>query len=209
MIRISYSTINSVRNCRQWWLCKISGLSKVDFPWFTAGKEAHNIIQAHLSGKIIDDRLVKSGIIPPEWEFPVVEEKDFDERTGFEMPFGKYQFRGFLDGLDIYTGKMVEIKTSSQPWTLKKFNEAIQKDIYALAFPMMKQSKLINCTKDLTNIKKYTVPVGDKNRARADKWINEGIDIIESGDYEGGENINCGMCIYRDSCPKSKCKNFQ
>lgn len=77
MIRISYSTLNQVRQCRQWWVCKISGLSKVDFPWFTSGKEAHNIIQAHISGK--------SSLLHPELAekldglyFPVVEEKDFD-----------------------------------------------------------------------------------------------------------------------------------
>lgn len=205
MIRISYSTLNSLRNCRQTWLCKISKLQTVEFPWFTSGKVAHDAIQKHISAKESDPRLVGKLDIP---FFPIVEEKDFDERTGFEIIVGEYAMRGFLDGLDKENGRAVEIKTSSTPWTLKQFHEAIQKDIYALAFPWIKESYLINCTKDLTNIKTFKVPITQKNRDRASKWIQEGIEIIESGDFEGGENINCRMCVYRDSCPKSQCRNL-
>jgi hypothetical protein len=54
---LSFSTMRLLYQCPHNYLNKISGIPQPSRPEFEEGKEAHKIIQAHLSGKEIREDL--------------------------------------------------------------------------------------------------------------------------------------------------------
>ena len=73
---ISCSSLNSFYECPRSYLNKQLRLRTVEFDYFKYGKEGHKIVQEHISRKKLDDRLVDK----LQYYFPIVEEKDYDER---------------------------------------------------------------------------------------------------------------------------------
>src|SRR5579862_4855327 len=105
MITLSYTTLYDLINEPHTWLCKQMNLKKFSNEYMAEGKEAHRIIQEHISGKNFDDRLKGIAV-----KFPVVEETDRDERTHFTVPVASgYNVHGYLDGLDPENKRLLEI----------------------------------------------------------------------------------------------------
>ena len=211
MITLSFSTLDATEKCNQYWLNKMQRLETVDFPWFQTGKKLHNIIQEHVSGKKEDKRLTNGGITLPEFKFPIVEEKDFDERLKFTIKIDEnYEIIGFLDGIDPKRKRFLEIKPSNVLWSLRKFLTSPQRKIYAWAFPDFKEMVGISCEKKLIDpketevkVKSFILPLTKKDIQEAKDWVNERIKIIEEGKFDGGSDINCSFCVYNESCPKA------
>lgn len=200
MIRLSYTSLNNLHNGHEW-LNKQMGIPLPDYPFLREGKEAHRIIQDHVSGKKKDKRLKHIEI-----EFPIVEEKDFDERCKFsfniESQTGKYEIIGFIDGLDKKNKRFLEIKTSGKAWSMKKFRDSTQRKLYALADPTFKDAYIITGNKDpeawdKDPLKLYSVSVTADDRAYAIDWILKGIEILEEGDFSGGlKDGKCTGCFW-------------
>jgi hypothetical protein len=141
--------------------------------------------------------------------FPLVEEKDFDKRTGFMLLFGEYQVIGYADGLNKEAKTGAEIKLSSSPWTLKKYLDSEQRKMYGLGFPWLEKMFLITGLRypeewAVTPLKVHRLPFGKDDKKQAERFIEEGIQIIEDGDYTGGldENGRCRdrNCAYGPNC---------
>jgi len=194
MIRLSYSTVN---NCLQPenshnWLNKMMGLVPEERLEWNEGKEGHKVVQLHLCGKKTDKRL--SHI---KYSFPIVEEKDFDERCKFEFQINNYQFIGYYDGLNRKDKRVVEIKLSSNPWSLMQFQNLIQRKIFSLA-NVWKETICITGYRDMklwkdNPLKYFTVPTTKKDEQDAANWILSGIEVLESGNFKGGLN-EFGKC---------------
>jgi hypothetical protein len=198
MIKLSYSSISNLYNGHEW-LNKQLGIPVPDYPFLKEGKEAHRIIQDHVSGKIKNEFLKHIEI-----NFPIVEEKDFDERCKFTIPIGdKYLVSGFIDGIDIKNDRFLEIKTSSKPWSMTQFRDAMQRKIYALSNPKFKEAYIITGSKNPSVWEKeppkiYSLSLTQKDRDEALDWIRGGILILESGKFTGGldENGKCTGCFW-------------
>lgn len=181
-VRLSFSTINSVINCPHSWLTKQMGLPQVQSDFLTQGKEVHRVIQDHISGK--DEKpLLKELNLPI---FPIVEEKDFDERLKIEFNFNKsYQLMGFADGRTDDWKRIVEIKSSSKPWNQSRFAKSPQWKIYGLMKPEIETVTLITTPRDIEswgakNIKVFNADITDQHRKEARSFIEKGIGIIET-----------------------------
>ena len=211
MITLSFSTIN---NCLQPynshnWLNKMLGAKPEDKWYYHAGTEAHRIIQQHVSGAKKHPYLKHIKV-----KFPVVETRDFDPRTKFSfkirMPLKeKYEVIGFFDGRNEDWSKGLEIKTSSNPWSLAKFQSSMQRKLYSLASPNLKVMYLITGQKEPDRWeedkpKLYRVPVTFQDRQDALEWVKKAIDVIEAGEFRGGldENGKCTdpNCYYGANC---------
>lgn len=204
MITLSYSTINMIYKASHNWLNKQMGLKPETRIEWDEGKKAHRIIQDHVSGKLIDERLKHI-----TFTFPVVETVDFDERTKFVIPINtKYAVRGFADGLNKEEKRLLEIKSSSTPWSIGKFLESKQRKIYSLGFPYVSEAILITCLRHpdqwiLTPPKVMKLAMTNKDRDEAMEWILGAINIIEKGEFNGGlENGKCldPFCYYGRNC---------
>lgn len=203
MTRLSYSSLNNLHNGHEW-INKQMGIPVPDYPFLTAGKKAHRIIQDHVSGKKKDKRLKHIEI-----NFPVVEEVDFDERCKFSHTLfipehnEKYEIMGYIDGLDEKGKKFLEIKTSSTPWSIKKFRDSMQRKMYAYGKPFYKEAYLITGSKDPDEWEKsppklYSVKLTGKDQTDAHEWIMKGVEKLRSGDFSGGldENGKCMGCFW-------------
>lgn len=168
--------------------------------YWTAGKEAHAIIQAHVSNKKKHPFLNHI-----ELTFPIVEEKDFDERCKFNFPVkvgtnkgvNEYNMIGFYDGLDFENKRFLEIKSSDPLWSVGKFQKAMQRKVYSLANPKLKEAILITCSKKIENWEKappkvFKVPLTEQDRREATSWIASAIQLLMSGDFTGG--LEDGVC---------------
>lgn len=139
--------------------------------------------------------------------FPQVEEVDRDKRMEcFYQINDEYNLHGFFDGKDPKNNRFLEIKTSSTPWNLKRFNDLMQWKVYALANPHFEEVWMITCTRDLKQIKTFNMKITQHHRDQALKWILRGLEILEEGDFDytgGGPArycfyINCPYCCYGD-----------
>jgi hypothetical protein len=192
------------------WINKMLGIPVPAYPFLNEGKNTHRLIQRHVAG--IEKHPFLKHI---EIEFPIVEEKDFDERCKFSFNLKElkgypnppvkeeYEIFGFADGLDGENGRLLEIKSSSTPWSMTKFRDAMQRKIYALAFPDFTEAYLITGSKDPAKWEKeppklYSVPLTKEDREEAYDWIVKGIQILESGDFKGGldEEGFCTGCFW-------------
>lgn len=198
-MRLSYSSLNNIHNGHEW-LNKQMGIPVPDYPFLSEGKEAHRIIQDHISGKKKDPRLKHIEI-----EFPIVEEKDFDERCKFTFQVTpEYEIFGYIDGLDPKNKRFCEIKTSSTPWSMTKFRDAMQRKIYSFALLDYEEAYLITGKKDPEKWsngdlpKVYSIKITQKDRDDAWAWIADGIAKLEAGDFSGGldENGKCTGCFW-------------
>lgn len=191
MILLSYSSLRELIAEPHTWLCKLMELPRVTTDAMKEGINCHNIIQRHVSGIEIDKRL--SDIT---CKFAIVETKPKDPATHFEYQINnEYSIHGYMDGKDLpEPTKGLEIKTSSTPWTLGKFNSLVQWKIAALAQPTLKEMWFITSTRDLKNPSTFTIPVNERHKQEAMDFIMKGINIIESGDFEyrgRGRSFNC------------------
>ena len=228
MIQLSYSTIN---NCLQPhnghnWLNRQMGQKPEDKWFYHEGKEAHDTIQDHVSGKKLHLFL---GHI--DKRFPIVERVDFDPRTKFEFSFnvflydfmtknpkglklpiklnGEYSLLGFFDGRDEGWTEALEIKSSVTPWSLGKFQKSMQRKLYSLAHDSLKDMYLITGKRkaeewEQDKPKIFKVPVTRQDKLDAIEWILDAIDLLESGKFDGGldENGKCTdpWCYFGSSC---------
>ena len=194
MITLSYTTINNLILEPHTWLCKQMGLPTFTTGAMTEGKAAHKVIQEHVSGRVIDPRLEMV-----KCTFKTVETKDQDPATHFLIPHSKnYAVHGYLDGLDI--DRFLEIKTSSNPWSMGQFARLMQWRVYALSNPAYKTAWFITCTRDLRNPAVYKIDVTDKDRQMAREWIDKGIAIIEAGNFDYNGTGRSHFCNYI-GCP--------
>ena len=208
---LSYSTINyclQPENSHNW-INKMLGLKVPDNEFFRNGHRLHDIIQKHLSGKTIDYRLKHIS-----YSFPIVEEVNFDKRCEFTHKLSdKYSIRGFVDAKDPDNFRLGEIKTASKMWTVGDFQRSIQRKIYALAHPEYKEMIGITALSDDSQWvssppKVYPIPLTNRDRKEAEKWINDAIELLEKGVFTGGldENGVCNMrfCSYAENCSFKK-----
>ena len=201
---LSCSTLNAFLDCELSYLNKQRKLPTFEFDYFTTGKEAHKIVQKYISGKIDDPRLRELDGL----HFPIVEEKDFDDRLRFEIPFGSDKFIGFLDARNDEEKIFSDIKTSTTLWTLKKFLDLMQRKVYQLAYP---QYSFVGITTkpDLSEVYVVEIPNRPKDAEVARDWIVEGFRAIKQSKFQANPDANCYRCVYKDSCEKSKCKNTE
>jgi hypothetical protein len=212
-IVLSYSTINMVYRASHNWVNKREKVEKPERPEWKEGKDNHRILQDHLSTVFSgrDPKLAYLKVGNEPLYFPVVETQDYDPKCGFFLNIDKkYAIRGFADGLNKREKRVLEIKTSaSGPWSIGKYDQSMQRKCYALGFPWAKESILITGYRDPLKWETNPLKVGridytDKDREDAMKWILEGIEIIESGDYTGGldEEGRCTdrWCDYGVNC---------
>lgn len=184
MIKLSYSSLNILHTCPHNWLNKMMGIPQPDRVWFKEGRKAHRIIQDHISGKKPHEHLKHIDLT-----VPVVEETDFDIRCKFSFTIAGYLIRGYYDGLDLENNRFIEIKTSSSGnWSIGKFQKAPQRKIYGLSNDRFKESVLITGHRKpvkwkSNKLKVYIVPVTEEDREEARQWIEQGIKILESGDF--------------------------
>mgnify|MGYP001164684551 CR=1 FL=1 len=207
MITLSYSTINyclQPENSHNW-LNKMMGAKVPDNEFFKNGHRLHAIIQGHLSGKTPDERLSHL-----THKFPIVEEVDFDKRCEFIIPINeKFQVRGFVDAKDPANLKLGEIKTAGKMWTIGQFQNSMQKKVYALGHPEYKTMVGITALSDDSQwlkekVKAYPIPLTQRDRDEALKWILEAIAVIEKGEFNGGldDNGKCALrfCNFGENC---------
>lgn len=202
MIKLSYSSLNNLYNGHEW-LNKQIGIKVPEYPFLKEGNEAHRIIQDHVSGRVPSDLLKHIKV-----SFPVVEEisdeKDpvywkAKEKCKFSRVVdGKYEIYGYFDGLNETEKKFLEIKSSSDPWSVVKFKNAMQRKIYAWAKPDFEEAYLITGQKDPAKWSKeppklYSLKNTSEDREEAQKWIEEGISILEKGDFTKGLDSE-GFC---------------
>jgi len=192
-IHFSYSSINLLYTASHNWINKQLGIKQEDKPYFTAGKHGHQIIQDHVSGKCKDARIdyIKD-------YFPIVERYDFDPQCKFSFDVDGYDFIGFFDGKNYEDKKSLEIKLSGTPWTLKKFQDLMQRKIYSIAQPDFTEAILLTGSLKpddwaTTRLKRYAVELTERDRKDALEWIRGGLQIFESGDFSGG--LTDGVCL--------------
>lgn len=218
---LSYSTIEMLHKSSHQWVNKTNKIkrdpnagnyTKPDGTignYFTEGRVGHNLIQKHISKQEPSPLVVFDKEVKEEPYFPLVEEVDFDKRTGFMLMFGEYQVIGYADGLNGEAKTGAEIKLSSTPWTLKKYFDSDQRKMYGLGFPWLQKMYLITGLRypekwKETPLKVHCLPFEEKDKERAIKFIEEGIQVIEDGDYTGGldDNGRCRdrNCAYGPNC---------
>jgi len=228
MIYLSYYSLNMIHNSLHQWVNKVAGVTQPEFKiwdkkkecWvypLKEGKVGHSIIQKHVSGKTIDNRIAYI-----TRRFPIVEEEDFDKRLNWRKYFtikgSKYLVQGFTDGLDSIKNpkEMLEIKLSSSPWSVGKFQKSLQRKLYAWGFPSLKMAYLITGGRDpdewaTTPLKVKEVEITKEDAQEAEKWTMQAIErlshlkeIIESRDKTTGldENGKCNdyNCNYKENC---------
>jgi hypothetical protein len=171
------------------------GLERQAFKAMDEGKEAHRIIQQHVSGKLLDTRLEKITV-----RFPVVEERDFDTRTHFKKGIdGLYAIHGYLDGIDPENKRFLEIKTGFIPWGIAKFHSLMQWRLYSL-LGEFNEAVFITCTRDLKKVAMFKLDITEKHKQEALDWIKKGIAIIESGEFSYTGQGKSRYCLYIN-CP--------
>ena len=203
MIQLSYSTINMLLTASHNWLNKMMGLKPEDKWYFKAGRDAHRIIQDHVAGINPDPRLAHITD-----QFPIVEEVDFDERCKFSKEVENYLMVCFFDGLNEELKKSLEIKTSSNGWSISQFQDSMQRKVYGFIRPDLKDGTLITCAMDSDKWlgkppKVFYVPYTEHDRNDAKHWILSGIKVLEKGDFTGGlEDGKCTdpNCYYGVNC---------
>lgn len=202
-MRLSYSTMRLLYECPHNYLNKTAGIPQPSRPEFEEGNIAHRLIQAHLCGDCVREDLKHLA-----FSFPIVEKVDFDENTKFEVPFGEHTIFGFFDGLNKEKGQLLEIKTSSSLWGVKKFKDSIQRKIYGWAMPELKEAILITSARNpeewkFQPPKAIRVPFTNEDREEAEAWIGGAIEKIKAGDFTGdlvGGRCIDPRCFWGESC---------
>lgn len=189
MILLSYTTIDNLHKASHTWINKMLGLETPESEAMLKGKETHAKIQAHVSGK------TKIEGLDLPMDFPTIE---YHCRLPAEEP---YVFHGYVDAVNFASKSFLEIKSSnSHIWSQGDFDKSIQPAYYSWV-TKIKKAYLVSCKFDLSNLKVYLWKFTDDDWAKAEKWANEGIEIIKSGEYQGGlVNGKCTGCNYGSNC---------
>jgi hypothetical protein len=215
MIKLSYSSLNQLHEASHQWINRQLGIKVPDYEFLREGKEAHRLIQLHVSGKKKHPHLKHI-----DMHFPIVEPDipddhpnywDLKEVCKFSFPLksdkGEFLISGYYDGLDKKKGRILEIKSSSTIWGLGKFRNSIQRKLYGLSDTKLKEAVLITCARNVEKWEKeppklYSVPYTPKDYSDAVDWIAEGINILLKGDFTGGldEDGKCTGCFYGQNC---------
>lgn len=188
---LSYTTINDYHISPHSFLNKAMGVEKEETDAMRAGKEAHDIIQAHCLGKNPDERLKNL-----TWNFNGSEwhcRRVWDEKT---------TLHGYIDLVN-YKSKMIgEIKTSTSPWGQKQFDTLIQWKYYALITGFRKVL-FITCKPDLSGVKVFYAEAQAKDMMEAKTWVQKAVDGINAGKFTGdlvdGKCTN-PRCPYGERC---------
>lgn len=209
-MRLSYSSLNNLHNGHEW-LNKQMGIPVPDYPFLKDGEMAHRAIQNHVSGKQRHPSLthieIKFPLVEPDMDSSNPRYWDLKEVTKFSfMLTPDYEIFGYIDGLDKKNKRFLEIKTSSVDWSMKKFRDAMQRKVYAMALPDFEEAYLITGRKDPDAWsdqppKLYSLKLTEKDRNDAHAWIVKGIEILESGDFSGGldKEGRCTGCFWNMS----------
>lgn len=154
------------------------------------GKAAHIRLQNHVTHKE-----TVAGLDLP-MDFPTVE-------YHAQRPASHdYMFHGFVDGINFASKSILEIKTSgSKTWSNQDFDRSMQPAYYSFVTGMRK-CYLVTCFFDLSKLKVYFREFTDDDWKKAEAWANEGIAVIEKGDFTQGldENKKCMGCNYGANC---------
>ena len=219
---LSYTVLNMLLTSSHQWVNRINKIkrdpnagnyTKADGTignYFTEGKVGHGIIQRFLSKKETDPRVkFDSEVKLEDLYFPLVEEVDFDPKMQFILKRGEYKIKGYADGLNRQDQKGAEIKLSSTPWSLGKYLASNQRKLYGLGFPWLKEMYLITGHRypekwEAEPIKVHHLPFVDKDKKDAERFIEQGIQVIKDGDFTGGldEDGRCRdrNCTYGQNC---------
>lgn len=206
-LHFSYSTLNMLQTNSHCWINKMLKIKQEDKSYFRAGHEGHKIIQDHVAGRKKDERI--NYLVD---EFPITEAHDFDINCKFSIQVGGYEVIGYLDGDDPANKRFLEIKLSGTPWSMMKFKNSMQRKIYGLAKPDYTSSVLLTGSLnpnewERNHLKRYPVPITQKDRDDAKAWILSGIAIFENGDFNGGLDED-GRCT-DPRCPWGKSCHFK
>jgi len=188
-IILSYTTINNLHEASHTWICKQMGITTPETDAMRAGKEAHKRLQDHAMGK----KMIPELNLP--MNFPKSEHHA--RRT-----HGDYILHGFLDGVNFASKSGLEIKTSKKTvWSQQKFHESMQPKYYSFVTGF-RNWYFISCRFDLSGLVVYHTTFTDEDWKKAEAWAQEGIDIIEKGDFKGGldEHGHCTGCSYGSNC---------
>ncbi len=200
MIKLSYSTINLVYQHPHNYINKVMGIKQPPTDFFDNGKRLHKIIQRHVSGVEKHKYLEHLTL-----GFPIVETKEFDPKCeiGFKIS-DKYWMRGYFDGIDPKNGRTLEIKTGNKMWSIGEFNKSVQRKIYCIALPHIKENVLVTAVKDDTTWefnkpKEFSIPVKKEDKEIAMEWILKGIERIENIGYWKDKELEetNGVCVDR------------
>jgi len=193
-IVLSYSTLSDLKKWRHSWLNKMMGLPKKPFIFLEEGKNVHNVLLPHMAGVKLDPRITHREEADTRFKMPkleLYEKVDFDPdvKRVFNVN-DKYDFIVFTDGLNLTDKYRVEIKSSSNTWTLGKVRDLIQRKIQGIAFPETNRSYLVSAARNLDlpgwelSIKVFPANDNDKEKKEAWDWIKEGVEILEKGEFE-------------------------
>jgi hypothetical protein len=184
------------------------GVKMPEWDFFNAGKEAHRIVQDHVSGVIRDPRL--SFFV---YSFPLVETVDFDPKMNFRIKIDEeFDVQGYIDGLNIGTSQSLEIKTGA-PWSMTKFQKSFQRKVYSLLLPEIKEQLLLSISANpdewnSSTSKVFSASPTKTDRDEAMEWIKGGIKIFKEGDFyrdlvkheDGSWHCEDPRCLYGDKC---------
>lgn len=186
---LSFSTLDALIKHPHTYLCKAMGIEQPVNEYMEAGKIAHKIVTDHVCGIKKDPRVMI------DLEFTNPEYKCFKDYRD------NYALYGFCDAVSFKSKSIMEYKTSTKPWSQQRFDDLIQIPFYSLVTEFRKIF-MVTSTSDLINFKVFYKEVVDKEIQKAKDFIEQGIAIIEKGDFTsdlvGGK---CdGSCNYRINC---------
>lgn len=208
MITLSYTSISGLHEHPHYWLNRMMGAKMPEWEFFKAGKLGHRLVQDHVSGIKLDDRIKDFN-----YSFPMVEECDFDKKMNFRIQINeKYEVQGFFDGLNLEEAMSLEIKTGAI-WSLGKFQKSFQRKIYALLKPDIKKQVMFTAPADpnkwaVEKPKIWTINPTQADRDEALAYILDGIAILESGVFttdlvessDGRFMCTDPRCLYGENC---------
>lgn len=186
-IVLSYTTISNYHKSPHSYLNKMLDIAVPTTPAMSAGKNAHEIIEAHCTGKKKDKRLADF-----TWTFTDAERHII--RPSYHE---KYNLHGYIDLIAYNSKVFAEVKTGT-PWSQKKFIDSMQWKYYAMLTGFRK-ALMITCRFDLTDLKTYYFEVTDKDLKDAELWVQEAIVGIENANFRTDLDEN-GVCT-RPDCP--------
>lgn len=202
-IKLSYSTINAMKEMPHTWVCKQMGLKTKNLPVFAEGNAVHSLIQRHVSGTELSPLLANKKLPT----FPIVETRKMDSATSRTLAIdGKYSLYGFADGLNFDTKQLLEIKSAGTPWSAGRLHKTMQWRVYGLLFPEMEEVVLITSKRDLADpdwsksVAVIKQPITEQDRQNAWEWVKSAVDFIEAGDFQLEPNTGYNKCLYI-GCP--------
>lgn len=188
-ILLSYTAINDLYQSPHSWLNKQMGIKKDKTEAMQKGTEAHEILQAHVSG-------IKKLDIDLDLDFPKV------EHHARKRWNDKFTLHGYCDGINFTSKVFLEIKTSGKkPWTNGQFERSMQPKYYSFVTGFRK-AFLLTCLFNLSEMKTYYREFSDKEWKETEEWVAKAIDLIEHGDLKADlVDGKCqGWCPYRKNC---------